>query len=223
MKTKSIICTLLLCACAEVTSDATRSGDEIIENEDKVVTEETESTDTQNGADDENTDTNTDDEPEIDLDEEGNSDLNVVSGIWGVDSASLIEDTCDWDTQLRTFFGVGSDGLLPQDFTVEGYVGSFEIEANSYGASGPILCVLNNTAFACEQQSVTPVDYDLGSMGWTYAIDFLGNLNDERSLTGTAKVSFPTVSEFLAPVFDALGVDISQCTQTFSLSLSVAE
>lgn len=223
MKVKSIFCTILLCACAEITSDATRSGSEIIENEDKVVTEETETTDTQNGTDDENTDNNTDDEPEIDLDEEGNSDLNVVSGIWEVNSASLIEDTCDWDTQLRTFFGVGSDGLLPQDFTVEGYVGSFEIEANSYGASGPILCVLNDTAFACEQQSVTPVDYDLGSMGWTYAIDFLGTLNDERSLTGTAKVSFPTVSEFLAPVFDVLGVDISQCTQTFALSLSLVE
>ena len=78
-------------------------------------------------------------------------------------------------------------------------------------------------AFACETQSVTPVDYDLGSMGWTYAIDFLGTLNDERSLTGTAKVSFPTVAELLAPVFEAMGVDVSQCTQTFSLSLSVAE
>ena len=222
MKAKSIISAILLCACAEVTSDATRSGDEIIENEDKVVTEETES-DNSGNTNDDSSNSNSEDEPEIDLDEEGNSDLNVVSGIWGVDSASLIEDTCDWDTQLRTFFGVGSDGLLPQDFTVEGYVGSFEIEANSYGASGPILCVLNNTAFACEQQSVTPVDYDLGSMGWTYAIDFLGTLNDERSLTGTAKVSFPTVAELLAPVFEALGVDVSQCTQTFSLSLSVVE
>lgn len=151
--------------------------------------------------------------------QEASSPPTLVSGIWTVQGASLLEDTCDWDALLMQFFGVGVEALLPSEFTVEGFDDMFEIEANAYGASGPIECELEETDFICTTQSVTPVDFDLGSMGWTYAIDFSGEVSDERSLEGTAIVRFPSVSEFLIPIFEASQVDTSQCTQTFSLSI----
>ena len=151
--------------------------------------------------------------------EEALPSVNVQSGVWSVSLATLKDDPCDWNTQLTQFFGVGSDALLPSDFTVAGYEDAFEIEANSYGASGPIECSIEGMEFTCETQSVTPVDFDLGSYGWTYAIDFSGELNDERSLEGTAFVRFPTVSEFLIPIFESAGIDVTQCTQTYELSI----
>ena len=214
MKPKPTLLFLSLTACAVPLIEPTADEADVTDLDDKIITD----------------DNDTDRPEENDLDAEpeaehsqGSSDFFIVSGIWRVDRATLIADTCDWDTQLRQFFGVGADELLPDDFTVVGEAGAFEIEANAYGASGPILCSLTEAEFSCETQSVTPEDFDLGSMGWTYAIDFSGEVNNERSLFGAAEVSFPTVSEFLAPVFQALGVDSSQCKQTFELSLSIQE
>ena len=143
----------------------------------------------------------------------------VVSGTWDVATASLIDDPCEWDAALLQFFGLGTDALLPSDFTVSGGSNGFEIEANSYGAAGPIRCDINGSSFACETQSVTPIDYDLGTYGWTYAIVFTGTLFDETSLDGTAVVTFPTISEYVQQGLEYVGVDASQCSQTYALSL----
>ena len=144
----------------------------------------------------------------------------LETNTWYVNEATMLEDTCQWDTQLRQFFGIGSEALLPDDFTVEGFEGAFAIQANSYGASSPITCEQTGRNFDCETQSVTPLDFDLGTYGWTYAIDFSGSLNDSQSLVGTATVRFPTISEWLVPVFDSMGVDYTQCIQRFELSIS---
>ena len=200
MRAKLVLIPCLASACV-VSNPAPLITDDIIEEDD--INEYDES----------------DDDASNEETEEFPSSVTVQSGVWNVSLATLKEDTCDWNTQLTQIFGMGSDALLPADFTVEGYEDSFEIEANSYGASGPIECTIEGMDFTCETQSVTPVDFDLGSYGWTYAIDFSGQLNDERSLEGTAVVSFPTVSEFLIPVFESAGIDVTQCTQTYELSL----
>ena len=57
-------------------------------------------------------------------------------------------------------------------------------------------------------------------MGWSYAIDFSGEVYDDRALDGTAVVSFPNIPEFLVSIFQAMGMDPAQCTQTYELSLS---
>ena len=133
---------------------------------------------------------------------QGGSSVYVLeSNTWYVNEAIMIEDSCDWDTALRQFFGIGSEALLPESFSVEGFDGSFNIEANDYGASGPISCGFNGSSFTCDTQSVTPLAFDLGTYGWTYAIDFSGFANDETSITGTAEVTFPTISDWLIPIF----------------------
>ena len=195
----------LLCSCAS-SNIISSSTDGILEEGENDSLEEKEDED-------------------ISQEEQTEEDVLVIeSGIWDVMNASLLDDPCDWDMQLRQFFGVGSDALLPKNFTVDGMIDSFTIEANSYGARGPIVCTIDqDLQFSCEMQSVVPVDYDLGSMGWTYEIEFSGSVFDEQSLQGTALVRFPTVSEFLVPVFDALAIDISQCTQTYDLTLHWSE
>ena len=212
MKKIYLITPFLLCSCTTPTN-----GQSIITNDldsdDQVSTSETTVEET-------NSETNlesTDSEEEL---KEDDSYITLESDIWVVTEAFLLEDNCNWDTSLREFFGVGSDALLPNDFTLDGFENSFEIEANDYGASGPISCVINDLEFDCETQSVTPIDFDLGTYGWTYAIDFSGVINDERSLIGTAEVSFPTVTDWLIPIFQSGGIDASQCVQTFELSIS---
>ena len=169
MNNKLIFLPFLLCACADPNLTSTES-DSIIEAEEKESIEEGSETDVPQEETEETVEETEESNPQEEIEdvessEETTTDFAVESGIWGVSEAILLEDTCDWDTQLRSFFGMGSDALLPKDFTVEGFEGSFAIEANAYGASGPIVCTLNeDLAFSCEEQSVTPVDYDLGSM-----------------------------------------------------------
>ena len=226
MRNISTILPLLLCACApNINTKSVESVDD-----DRETTEETSDEGiSEEGSSEEN--------PQEDLEEgleeepaeeepaeeeptgEG-SDFVLVSGVWNVTQATLVDDPCDWNTQLTMFFGLGSDALLPKDFTVEGFEGSFVIEANTYGASGPIFCTMNGVDFTCETQTVTPIDFDLGAMGWSYAIDFSGAVYDERSLDGNAVVSFPDIPEFLVSIFEAMGFDPAQCTQTYELSLA---
>ena len=208
---------LLMCACGGSNITSSTDGDvNDTENTDVEESNPEESIEEESNTEEES-------EPVEEIEEEEPQDIPadflLESGIWSVAAATLSEDTCDWDAQMVQFLGVGTDALLPKDFTVAGFEGSFEIEANAYGAAGPILCTLNGSEFDCETQSVTPVDFDLGTYGWTYAIEFSGVVSDANSLEGTAFVSFPTVSEYLLPVFEAVGVDVSQCTQTYELSL----
>lgn len=207
---------IILFACSSANIQESKS-DEVIDSEEKDIVEG----DTQDELPNEDIEEPQEEEESTPTDS-GES-TNLLSGIWDVAGATLVEDPCDWDNQLRTFFGMGADALLPKDFTVESSEGSFLIEANSYGAAGPIECIINGSEFTCETQSVTPIDFDLGQMGWTYEIDFSGSITDERSLVGTTITSFPTVSEFLAPVFEGLGVDTTQCIQNFELTLTFSE
>jgi len=77
-----------------------------------------------------------------------------------------------------------------------------------------------NTEFECETQSVTPLDFYLRTYGWTYAIDFSGTTTCETSLTGVVEVRFPIVSDWLVPMFQSMGMDHTQCVQSFELTLS---
>ena len=216
-----------LFACAnptitESTLDKDVESDESTSPEDTL--EETTPEDS-NSSDDSDTSGNSDDSPDetgSDNGQNGGSSTYVLeSNTWYVTEAVMIEDTCDWDSALRQFFGIGSESLLPESFSVDGFDGSFNIEANEYGASGPISCGFSGASFECETQSVTPLAFDLGTYGWTYAIDFSGAANDETSISGIAEVTFPTVSDWLIPIFQSSGVDVSQCVQTFELSISV--
>ena len=210
MKNITPILTLTIIGCgAPIIDESLTAGSDANSDQDLNETENSEST--------ENSDIDNDESNDDSLD--GSTDFTIESGTWRVASAYLTEDTCDWDTQLKQIFGMGSDALLPNDFDVVGYDGYFTIEANSYGAEGPIDCIQNDEIFSCDTQSVTPIDFDLGSFGWTYAIVFNGTVNDERSIEGTTFVSFPTVSDFLVPIFESAGIDISQCTQTYELSI----
>ena len=197
-----------------------------VDEKDSSSVEETEGTESEDTTDETDTpyDNGTDDSTDngsSDNGPTGGSDYVLESTTWFVSQATMIEDTCAWDAPLRDFFGIGSDALLPSDFTVVGNDGSFEIEANSYGAAGPITCTFVDSEFECETQSVTPLDFDLGTYGWTYAIDFSGAAYSERSLMGIAEVRFPTVSDWLIPIFQSMGMDYTQCVQTFELALSV--
>lgn len=223
---------LTLCACAAPVV-ATSSVEEDVQTEnDSSPSEQTEEDTSSNEQQTEDEPSNTPDEPEQEDTEpeetetetdpsEWNSTYILDSSTWIVTGATMIEDSCEWDTPLRQFFGIGSDALLPESFSVEGFDGYFQIEANNYGAAGPITCGFIGTEFECETQSVTPLAFDLGTYGWTYAIDFTGEATSEGSLVGVAEVRFPTVSDWLIPIFQSMGMDYTQCVQSFDLSFTV--
>ena len=217
MKIHYTLMSIVFCACAGPVNEQI-TNDTI--NDSEVETDT--NSDNVDSNDDETTVENSVDES-ISENERKENDTTLVleSSIWYVTDAVLIEDTCEWDPLLRQFFGIGSDALLPSDFTVEGLEGSFFIEANDYGANGPISCELNELNFTCQTQTVIPLDFDLGTYGWTYAIDFSGYAIDENSISGTAQVSFPTISDWLIPIFQSSGIDASQCSQSFDLSISI--
>ena len=211
---------LFACASPNIQENEYEEG---ISSEDKDVAEESTEENLPNEDLEESQEEEEESTPVEPEENNGGFEGELLSGTWVVAGATLVEDPCDWDNQLRSFFGIGADALLPRDFTVDASNGSFLIEANSYGAAGPIECIINNSDFSCETQSVTPIDFELGQMGWTYAIEFSGSITDERSLVGTTITSFPTISEYLVPVFEGLGVDTTQCIQNYELTLTFGE
>ena len=112
---------------SEQTEEDTSSNEQQTEDEPSNTPDEPEQEDT------EPEDTETETDPS-----EWNSTYILDSSTWIVTGATMIEDSCEWDTPLRQFFGIGSDALLPESFSVEGFDGYFQIEANNYGAAGPI-------------------------------------------------------------------------------------
>ena len=229
MKLYTSLLTFTLCACANPVINGS-TLDENVDEKDSPSSEENEGTnsndtqdetDSNNNSDDNGSDNTPEDDGSDNGSNGGSSTYTLESNTWYATDATMIEDSCAWDAPLRQFFGIGSDALLPESFTVQGFEGSFEIEANSYGASGPITCGFQGTEFECETQSVTPLAFDLGTYGWTYAIDFNGTAISEDSLFGVAEVRFPTISDWLIPIFQSSGIDYTQCVQSFELSLSV--
>ena len=146
--------------------------------------------------------------------------LTLASGIWSPLGLGVEADPCDWNETMGSF-GLSIEAFLPSEFEVVAEEGQFTIEALSYGARGPIDCTITGDEFSCEQQRVSPLAYDLGAYGWEYAIDFNGQAPSERVLQGTAVVSFPSVDRQSAGWFDYYGIDISECTQVYSLELGV--
>ena len=222
---------LYACASAEIKSsaleqDVMSEDAETAETNDDETSEEINEDDSQDGDDSNNTpeEDETDNTPNDNGSNndqyDGSGTYTVKSSSWYVTDAAMIEDNCDWDSSLRQFFGIGADALLPETFTVNGFSGYFDIQANNYGAANPISCGFDDADFECQTQYVTPLSFDLGTYGWTYTIDFTGVATSEESLEGVAEVYFPTVSDWLVPVFQSMGIDHTQCVQSFTLSLS---
>ena len=137
MRALHTIIPFLFCACApNINSSSVDNVDderELTEEEtssEEVSQEDSTEEDPQEDIEDptEEEPSTPEDEPTEDEPSGDASDLMLVSGVWSVAQANLVDDPCDWNTQLSMFFGIGSDGLLPKDFTVAGFEGSFEIE-----------------------------------------------------------------------------------------------
>lgn len=146
--------------------------------------------------------------------------LTLVSGVWSPTGLGVEEDPCEWNDSMRTI-GFAIETFLPSEFEVNAGEGEFTIEAIDYGAQGPISCTITDDDFACEQQRVSPLPYDLGANGWEYAIDFNGRATNERLLQGTAVVSFPSVDANSARFLEYLGVALEECTQVYSLEIGI--
>jgi hypothetical protein len=144
----------------------------------------------------------------------------LSSGEWKPTAASIVADPCEWVEILDDYYGSDIVDLLPSEFEVDGEEGSFEIEAQSYGARGPITCTITEGAFDCEQQEVIPLAFDIGEYGWEYAIDFSGEVVDEQTIRGVAVVSYPGIDDTTAYWLDRYGISASDCSQTFDLELS---
>ena len=118
----------------------------------------------------------------------------------------------------RKLVGIPVTDFLPSRFDVEGEESSFTIEAQSYGAQGPIATTIEDGAFTCEQQSVDPTTYDL-KYGWEYAIDFSGEVVDESTIRGEAVVNWPSVDGYTEYYLSEDGYRPSDCPQTVTLEL----
>ena len=146
--------------------------------------------------------------------------LTLSSGDWAPTDASVVSDPCEWVDVVQDWWRTEFMELLPSEFEVDGEEGAFEIEAQSYGAQGPIRCTITEGAFSCEQQQVIPLAFDIGDYGWSYAIDFSGEVVDENTIRGTAVVSYPSVDEYTEYYLAEAGIRPSDCDQTIDLELS---
>ena len=145
----------------------------------------------------------------------------LVSGEWAPTGLEVDDDPCRWATSME-WVGLSLSAVLPEAFDVDASENSFEIEAVDYGAQGPITCTIEDDAFSCEQQRVEPNAYGLGRAGWEYAIDFSGDVESDNVLRGTAVVSFPQVDSQSQGWLDYYDIALEDCTQVFTLELSIA-
>jgi hypothetical protein len=146
--------------------------------------------------------------------------LTLASGDWEVSGAALVDDPCDFVGVVEDWWGTDFGELLPSEFEVEGDEGRFDIEAQSYGAQGPISCTITDGSFSCEQQEVDPLTFDLDEYGWSYEIDFSGEVSDENTIRGTAVVSYPSVDDYTEYYLGEAGIRPEDCTQVLELELS---
>lgn len=205
MSRSTLLLSLVALGCTAIEADVAAPG-----GEGGGPTEDTAGGDgTTDGATDGGTD-GTEPEPE----------LTLASGVWSPTDLGVEDDPCEWNDTIATF-GLSVLDLLPSEFEVVAEEGRFTIEALSYGARGPISCTISGEEFTCEQQRVFPLAYDLGAYGWEYAVDFSGRAPSAGLLQGTAVVSFPSVDGQSARAFEYYGIDVSACTQVYSLELGV--
>ena len=163
-------------------------------------------------------DANNDEEEEVEP-----AEPTLKSGDWKATDAAVLSDPCEFVSVVEDWWRTDFAELLPSEFEVEGEEGAFEIEAQSYGAQGPIDCTITEGAFSCEEQEVEPLAFDIGEYGWEYAIDFSGQVVDENTIRGVAVVSYPSVDDYTAYYLGEAGIRPEDCTQTLELELSFAD
>lgn len=146
----------------------------------------------------------------------------VLYGDWRLERGSLTDDRCPWFTEGLTALGLTLDPFLPTEFAVFPNTRGFEIEANGYGAVGPIQCVQTDDVFDCDFQTVYPTFGGLGDDGWTYSIVFYGTVVAEDHIEGMAQVSYPSVDAATDAAVAASGLSLDTCAHTFELVLTYA-
>lgn len=233
MPPRPLLLALLLPGCAPATADVAPAGEDGLTTtaDDSLVEAGASDPDGSTGSEDDPVEGNTDDSDEADggdTEEPGEEEdepvetVVVDSGTWVATAAGIEDDPCQFDQLLTTYLRLDILDLLPEEFDVSGEPGAFRIEALGYGAEGPIDCeVEDDGAFRCEDQFVAPLDYSLGDYGWVYQVRFFGEVEDTGRLRGEAVVDYPSTDSQTARVLDAVGLDISECTQTFSLELEL--
>lgn len=146
----------------------------------------------------------------------------VLYGDWRLERGSLTDDRCPWFTDGLSAFGRTPDSFLPTEFAVFPNSRGFEIEANSYGAVGPIQCVQTDDVFDCDFQTVYPTFGEPDDDGWTYSIVFYGTVVAEDHIEGMAQVSYPSVDATTDAAVAASGLSLDTCAHTFELVLTYA-
>lgn len=137
---------------------------------------------------------------------------------------SLQDDPCGWRDVMDTF-NDGIADVMPTEFDVVRRDDGFDIEAirfgGDFGTEGPVRCDVEGTSFSCEPQSVCPVDMFLCSYGWQYVVTFSGDVVGERQIEGTSEVRYASVDGTTAAEIARVGLDASDCTQTFDMLLQL--
>ena len=221
---------LLLIACVpdwveiKPTDDNQDSSDEVgeIQDEEYDTAEpdfNNESTDPDNSSD---PDSNSDGSSGSD----STADTVIESGIWVPHSVNIVEDPCDWISQIPNFFASVEEAnafyieqLFPYSFDVVGFERSFDIEARNYGARGAIECETDGADFTCELQTVD--SHNQYFYGFTYFIEFNGTVVNSQYLEGHATVSFGLAENdhWWYDFLQNYDVSVSECTQVYDLSL----
>ena len=212
---------VLLTACAPAVAELDKSQDDGAESTSDELTQGPDTTPEEDGSGDDGS--GGDDSDGDDTDPEPVEPLPTLSsGEWVPTGAGLEDDPCGWDDILSDYYRVDLFSLLPSSFAVRGEEGTFEIEANDYGAAGDITCTFEDAeSFTCQQQEVTPTTFDLGDYGWRYTVDFFGRIVDEDIIVGEAIVGYPSADDYTNDILSRSGVRLSDCTQTFSLELQL--
>ena len=147
----------------------------------------------------------------------------LKSGVWEPYFVQLVEDPCDWITQIPNFFASVEEAnnfyveqLFPHSFNVAGYEGGFEIKARNYGARGTIECEDDGADFYCETQTADSRNQYFH--GFTYLIDFTGTVVNSQHVEGSVTVRYE-VNEWWEEFLARYDVVVSECTQVYDLSL----
>ena len=148
----------------------------------------------------------------------GEEPLLPLPGFWRLEFSRTTVDDCGFDAHLEGLvFDVMANLYMPETFTVALEDEQFFIMANDYGARGPIACDVEGDTFSCETQLVD------AALGWSYAIDFTGNVHEDDELRGTSVVSYTGVDSYYEGVFADIGFDYTACTTTHLMELRWAD
>jgi len=146
---------------------------------------------------------------------------NLTSGIYRY-SYNVIEDPCGW-VDIMNMNGGDFTEYLPTTFRVEGGAGEFNIRAIDYGGPsgtpGSVLCPLSGASFDCETQQVTLLDTFLGTNGFSWEVDFSGEVVNSESVRGRADVRFVSAGAYFGGMLESAGINIADCSQSLSMTL----